>query len=63
MKLLCDELCPDADAILVVPDDLSTHTVGALYAAFGPAEARRLAAKLEPRNTPKQASWLNVAEL
>lgn len=63
MKALCDDLYPDADRVRVVLDNLNTHTAGALYEAFEPAEARRLAAKLEFRYTPKHASWLNMAEL
>ena len=63
MRRLCDELYPDADRVRVVLDNLNTHTTGALYEAFGPAEARRLAAKLEFHYTPKHASWLNMAEL
>ena len=63
MKLLCDELYPEADVIRVVLDNLNTHTAGALYEAFPPAEARRLAAKLEFHYTPKHASWLNMAEM
>lgn len=63
MRQLCDELYPDADRVRVVLDNLNTHTTGALYEAFGPAEARRLAAKLEFHYTPKHASWLNMAEL
>ncbi len=63
MKALCDDLYPDADTVRVVLDNLNTHTAGALYEAFGPAEAGRLAAKLEFHYTPKHASWLNMAEL
>ena len=63
MKYLCDELYPDAGKVRVVMDNLNTHTLGALYEAFAPAEARRLAAKLEFHYTPKHASWLNMAEL
>ena len=63
MKYLCDVLYPDADRVRVVLDNLNTHTVGALYEAFPPAEARRLAAKLEFHYTPKHASWLNMTEL
>lgn len=63
MKALCDDLYPDADQVRVVLDNLNTHTAGALYEAFEPAEARRLAAKLEFHYTPKHASWLNMAEL
>ena len=63
MKRLCDELYPTARTVRVVLDNLNTHTHGALYEAFAPAEARRLAAKLEFHYTPKHASWLNMAEL
>jgi len=63
MKALCDDLYPDADKVRVVLDNLNTHTAGALYETFAPAEARRLAAKLEFHYTPKHASWLNMAEL
>jgi transposase len=63
MKALCDDVYPDADRVRVVLDNLNTHTTGALYEAFEPAEARRLAAKLEFHYTPKHASWLNMAEL
>ncbi len=63
MKQLCDVLYPDADRVRVVLDNLNTHTAGALYEAFAPEEARRLAAKLEFHYTPKHASWLNMAEL
>jgi hypothetical protein len=41
----------------------STHTPASLYAAFGPAEARRLADRLELHDTPKHGSWLNMAEI
>jgi hypothetical protein len=41
----------------------STHTPASLYAAFPPAEARRLADQLELHYTPKHGSWLNMAEV
>jgi hypothetical protein len=47
----------------VILDNLNTHTPASLYAAFAPAEARRLVAKLEFIYTPKHASWLNQAEI
>jgi hypothetical protein len=46
-----------------VLDNLNTHTPAALYEAFPPAEARRIAARLEFHYTPKHGSWLNMAEL
>ena len=63
MKSLGDDLYPTARTVRVVLDNLNTHTAGALYEAFPPEEARRLAAKLEFHDTPKHASWLNMAEL
>jgi DDE superfamily endonuclease len=52
----------DAERITLVCDNLNTHTLAALYQAFGPAEALRIACKLELVHTPKHGSWLNVAE-
>jgi len=46
-----------------VQDNLSTHSAGALYQAFPPAEARRILRRLEFRYTPKHASWLNMVEI
>jgi DDE superfamily endonuclease len=63
IKALVDEHFPDAAVIRVVLDNLNTHTPAALYEAFAPEEARRLAAKLEFIYTPKHASWLNQAEI
>lgn len=63
MRRLVDELCPQAERIRVVLDNLSTHTKAALYDTFSPAEARRIAAKLELHYTPKHGSWLNAVEM
>lgn len=63
MKDLVDEHFPDAEVIRVVLDQLNTHTPAALYEAFEPADARRLARKLEFHYTPKHGSWLNMAEI
>lgn len=52
----------EAECITLVCDNLNTHTLAALYQAFGPAEALRIARKLELVHTPKHGSWLNVAE-
>ena len=54
---------PDAERIVLVMDNLNTHTPGSLYEAFDPTEARRLADKLEIHYTPKHASWLDLAEI
>ena len=48
---------------MLVQDNLNTHTPASLYAAFVPAEARRLADRLELHSTPKHGRWLNMAEL
>ncbi len=63
VRELVDVSYPEADTIVLVLDNLNTHTLGALYATFPPAEARRLAAKLEIHYTPKHGSWLNMAEI
>jgi hypothetical protein len=60
---LVDLRYPDAERIVLVQDNLSTHTPASLYEAFEPAEARRLADKLELHYTPKHGSWLNMAEI
>jgi hypothetical protein len=57
------EWYPDAERVVFVLDNLSTHTPAAFYEAFGPAEARRLVERVEWHYTPKHGSWLNVAEL
>jgi hypothetical protein len=48
--------------VILVSDNLNTHTPGAFYAVFEPARARGLARRLEFRHTPRHGSWLNVAE-
>lgn len=63
MKDLVDVHFPNATVIRVVLDNLNTHTPGALYEAFPPAEARRILRKLEFHYTPKHGSWLNMAEI
>jgi hypothetical protein len=63
MKDLVDVYFPDAERIRVVMDNLNTHTIVALYNTFEPAEARRIARKLETHTTPKHGSWLNMAEI
>lgn len=52
-----------AEKVVLVLDNLNTHTEGSLYEAFEPAEARRLIEKLEIHHTPKHGSWLNMAEI
>ena len=63
LRTLSDEHYASAEKIVLVCDNLSTHTPAALYQAFGPEEARRLAERFEWHDTPKHGSWLNVAEM
>jgi len=63
VKELVDVHYPEAERIVLVLDNLNTHTPAALYEAFVPAEARRIARKLEIHYTPKHGSWLNMAEI
>ena len=63
IQQLVDVRYPDAERIVLVMDHLNTHTPGALYDVFPPAEAKRLADKLEIHYTPKHGSWLNIAEI
>jgi transposase len=63
MRDLVDVHYPAAPKIRVVMDNLSTHSVGALYEAFPPNEARRILRRLELHYTPKHASWLNMVEI
>lgn len=63
IKDLVDVRHPDADKLVLVVDQLNTHSPASLYEAFVPAEAKRLADKLEMHYTPKHGSWLNIAEV
>ena len=62
LRVLVDEDYPDADVVVLVVDNLNTHGPACLYERFEPAEARRIAAKLEWHYTPEHGSWLNIAE-
>jgi hypothetical protein len=62
LRLLVDEDYPEAEVIVLVTDNLNTHTPACLYERFAPAEARRIARKLEWHYTPEHGSWLNMAE-
>ncbi len=63
IKELVDLRYPEAQRIVLVMDNLNTHTPASLYETFPPAEAKRLANKLEIHYTPKHGSWLNMAEI
>jgi len=63
LEQISDLWYPQVATIVLVCDNLSTHTPAALYEAFAPAEAHRLAQRFEWHYTPKHGSWLNVAEM
>jgi hypothetical protein len=63
IKWLADERYPEAEKIVLVMDNLNTHTVSSLYETFLPEEAFRLAQRLEMHYSPKHGSWLNIAEI
>ncbi len=63
IRELVDVHYPTAEKIVLVMDNLNTHTPASLYQTFEPAEARRLVEKLEIHHTPLHGSWLNMAEI
>ena len=63
IKYLVDEIEPNAKKIILVMDNLNTHSIASLYKAFPPEEARRIARRLEVHYTPKHGSWLDIAEI
>ena len=63
VRWLVEDVHPDADVVVLVMDNLNTHKLASLYAAFEPERARRIAERLEVHYTPKHGSWLNMAEI
>ena len=63
LRDLSDKYYPYAEKIIIVMDNLNTHSLASLYEAFTPDEARRLAERFEVHYTPKHGSWLNMAEI
>jgi hypothetical protein len=63
MRELSDIYYPDAEIIVVVLDNLNTHSPSSFYEAFEPEEARRLVNRFEFHHTPKHGSWLDMAEI
>lgn len=63
MRELSDIHYPDAEVIVIVMDNLNTHSPASFYEAFEPEEALRLANRFEFHLTPKHGSWLNMAEI
>ena len=62
MAMLLEGKYAQADKIILVCDNLNTHTLGAFYEAFPPERARQLSRRIEFHFTPKHGSWLNIAE-
>ena len=63
VRELLDKDYPEAEKVKLVCDNLNTHNIVSLYEAFPAPEARRLARRLEIHHTPRNGSWLNVAEI
>ena len=63
LRQLADEVYPEAEVIVLVQDNLNTHSPASFYEAFAPAEAQRLAQRFEFHYTPKHGSWLDMAEI
>jgi hypothetical protein len=63
MKTLADEIYPEAEKIVIVMDNLNTHSQVSFYQTYEPQEALRLSNRFEFHYTPKHGSWLNMAEI
>ncbi len=63
LRKISDEMYPDAEQIVLVQDNLNTHSPASLYEAFEPIEAKRLADRFELHYTPKHGSWLDMTEI
>ena len=63
MQELSDGIYPQAEKIVIVMDNLNTHSSASFYETFEPDEARRLINRFEFHYTPKHGSWLNMAEI
>lgn len=63
IRKLVDEDFPHVEKVVLVMDNLNTHSPSSLYEAFEPVEAKRIWDRLEIHHTPKHGSWLNMAEI
>lgn len=63
VRWLVEDVHDEAERVVLVMDNLNTHTVASLYQAFPPEQARRISERLEIHHTPKHGSWLNMAEI
>ena len=63
LAYLLDKEYPTAKKVVLVMDNLNTHSISSLYETFEPKRAFELASRLEIHYTPKHGSWLNIAEI
>jgi DDE superfamily endonuclease len=63
IRSLLDGRYAQAERVVLVMDQLNTHTLASLYETFPPEDAKRLAERIELHHTPKHGSWLNIAEI
>jgi hypothetical protein len=63
VKKIVTEEYPEAEKVVLVMDNLNTHTISSLYQSYPAEEAFEIAQKLEIHDTPKHGSWLNIAEI
>jgi len=63
LKFTSDTMYPSVEKIILVTDNLNTHSPASLYKAFSPEEAHRIANRFEWHYTPKHGSWLDMAEI
>ena len=63
VRRIADEMYPHAEKIVLVEDNLNTHSAASLYETFAPVEAKRIADRFEFHYTPKHGSWLDMAEI
>ena len=63
LRTISDEMYAAAEVIVLVQDNLNTHSPASLYETFEPAEAKRIADRFELHYTPKHGSWLDMAEI
>jgi hypothetical protein len=63
IRLLLEQMYPEAIKVVLVLDNLNTHGPHSLYEAFAPETAKRLCERIEWHFTPRHGSWLNIAEI
>lgn len=63
LRYTSNVLYPREEKIVLVTDNLNTHSPASFYKAFPPEEARRLTERFEWHFTPKHSSWLDMDEI